>query len=886
MTGNSKRIVVIGDRIKDVHLLKPTQLSALRHDALRQTVQVETPGGADFLAHLLQGLYPETEITSADDKEAPIKVYQIWKAFPARRGDKTVKAFRVEQVVGRSGGVDTPVALSRPDTVAQADLLLIDSLGLGWLQRANQSDQTALATLAAGFHGVNILIKLSSMRDGIPSFGNDASSQTKLTVAISANSLRERGAAISLGLSWDRTIEETVHEFHTGLSSHDLARCHRVAVLYSLEAVAVFERDADGKMQMINFVYDPKGVEGSIVAQHEGYMFGSLSLLTAALAGHLVDPVGYPMYPALCLALHAMRTQLVEGLPVPKKSDVKIPDPNSIAREQKTLCLPYALKNADPAAQERKDLASCLNGFATAYRHDLLSTYPVQAGSDKFRSCLLADAAGYSEAYMAAKAFDVVLNGAERALGLVPSVVYGNFRTVDREEIERINTVRNLILSYRDAPTDRKPLSLAIFGPPGSGKSFAVKELAKALGFDKCDMIEFNLSQFRIESQDQLHEAFHQVRDATIRGGIPLVFWDEFDASNYRWLREFLAPMQDAIFTAGSINHPFGKAIFLFAGGVHSTFQSFNDKTNDKDAKAAEASKTNKIPDFISRLRGYINIKGPNPLATKDSPDHEHLIRRALLLRVFLQSALGRGDGDRLPVSAPLVQAFLRVKEYHHGARSLEALVRMCERHGMDYLGESSLPPDEPMAIHVNAEDFRNRLTQTAMNADMTEIIAKASHQGWMAQKKADGYDYGPERCDVGEHKTHRLIMDYDKLAEADKHANRCTALITLAKFAEAGIEIAHRPHASAASAELGEGELDALYRIEHDVWLRDHLLSGYTHCEKTNDELRLHNCVKKFDDLTEEEQRLDKVIIDAVLQALQMHGYILLKAVAIRQGR
>lgn len=163
----------MGDRIKDVHLLKPLQMLALRHDALCQTVQVETPGGADFLARLLQGLYPETEITSADEKEAPIKVYQIWKAFPARRVEKTAKVFRVEQVVGRSGEADLTTALSMPDTVANADFLLIDSLGLGWLQRAIRGDPSALATLAAGFHGENILLKLSSMRDGIPSFGND-----------------------------------------------------------------------------------------------------------------------------------------------------------------------------------------------------------------------------------------------------------------------------------------------------------------------------------------------------------------------------------------------------------------------------------------------------------------------------------------------------------------------------------------------------------------------------------------------------------------------------------------------------------------------------------------------------------------------------------------
>lgn len=892
MSGNARRIVVMGDRIADVHLLKPVQPSSLRHDTLRQTFQVETPGGADFLTRLLRGLYPETDISPDKSEEAPIRVYQIWKAFPARRGEKVATAFRVEQVVGRSGTTGATVVLPGLDAVVDADLLLVDSLGLGWLQRADQGDPPALATFAKGFHGNDILLKLSSLRDGIPLTGEDGAERSiydKRTVVISASSLRERGAAISRGLSWDRTIEETVREFSCGLSSRDLGRCRRVAVLYSLEAVAVFEREAGSTLQLIKFVYDPRAVEGSTAAQYDGHMFGSLSLLATALAGHLVDPVSYPLYPALCLALSAMRAQLAEGLPVLKDGGKEIPDTVSVAREQETLLLPHSLKKRDPIKQEaRKKLASklseTLDGFATIFRHELLDKHPGGGDANGFRSNLLADAAGYSEAYMAAKAFEIVLDGPDKALRGVPSAVYGNFRTVDREEIERINTVRNAILTYCADPTDKKPLSLAVFGPPGAGKSFAVKELAKTLGFDKGDMIEFNLSQFRTDIQEQLHEAFHQVRDATIRGGIPLVFWDEFEAADYRWLREFLAPMQDAVFTAGSNNHPFGKAIFIFAGGVHPTYQDFDlfgGKTREVDGSVgADKSRALKVPDFISRLRGYINIKGPNRVESKNNPDHEYLIRRALLLRVFLQSALGRGNKDSLPVSAPLVQSFLGVKKYLHGARSMEALVRMCERHGLDYLGESSLPPDDPMGIHVDVEDFRSRLAETTLNANMIEIIARASHQSWMEQKIADGYAWGPERCDVGNLKTHRLILDYDKLAEPDKQANRYTAMVTRAKFIEASIEIAHRPNASESGAKLDEDKLEAalikLYRIEHDVWLRGHLLHGYVHGEKTDDELRVHNCVKKFDELSEEEQRLDKTIIDGVVQALQSHGYLL----------
>ncbi len=70
----------------------------------------------------------------------------------------------------------------------------------------------------------------------------------------------------------------------------------------------------------------------------------------------------------------------------------------------------------------------------------------------------------------------------------------------------------------------------------------------------------------------------------------------------------------------------------------------------------------------------------------------------------------------------------------------------------------------------------------------------------------------------------------------------------------------------------------EKLYRIEHDVWLRDHLLNGYDYCGETDDLLRLHACVQRFDALTEEEQQLDVAIIDAVIEELEKKGYVLKK--------
>src|SRR6266446_3488461 len=81
------------------------------------------------------------------------------------------------------------------------------------------------------------------------------------------------------------------------------------------------------------------------------------------------------------------------------------------------------------------------------------------------------------------------------ALNNVPVGRFGDLATVDRWEIEALQSIRNLIAEYCDGPKSSKPISIAVFGPPGSGKSFAVEELAKTVLTGKVKELTFNLSQ-------------------------------------------------------------------------------------------------------------------------------------------------------------------------------------------------------------------------------------------------------------------------------------------------------------------------------------------------------------------------------------------------------
>src|SRR5262249_32194103 len=123
----------------------------------------------------------------------------------------------------------------------------------------------------------------------------------------------------------------------------------------------------------------------------------------------------------------------------------------------------------------------------------------------------------------------IAVEGDTEAVKGLPVERMGAWASVDRTEIESMRSVRNIIAEYLSQPHPTRPLSLAVFGPPGAGKSFAIKQMARGWAASGVQMtvLEFNLSQFR--SAAMLPAALQRVRDCAVEGSLPLVFWDEFD---------------------------------------------------------------------------------------------------------------------------------------------------------------------------------------------------------------------------------------------------------------------------------------------------------------------------------------------------------------------
>jgi hypothetical protein len=745
----------------------------------------------------------------------------------------------------------------RPDVPPSPDVLAIEDRALVFrdtpemwpaaLQEGGRPASVILATDAPLFEGALWRKLLKEHRD-------------RLTVIVPADALRACGAAIRAPLSWDRTIEETAAELLGDRFANGLALVRRAVVVFGTDGAASFTRlpilgvPADGLAERVQFetcLYDPAYLERSWAAKRPGLALNATGIIAAAMVRHELEPESYPLYLALGRGLATARESHHRGAGTVGNA--------CLGPSAKDIIGLFHPKTGEPAAT-----------YFTAFPHPILND-PKFTLRPATQSDLLEDFTGAGLDSVVSTGIDIVLRGADAALKAVPKANFGKYFTVDRDEIERINSIRNLIITYLNNPKDTRPLSFAVFGPPGAGKSFAVKELMKDVAGESAASYNFNLSQM---SDTDLPEAFHRIRDAATRNQTPFVFWDEFDTGDLKWLKDFLCPMQDAEFHARGVHHPFGKVIFVFAGSTAATLAEFDkkpgaeeDKKEEKEKKEKEFKefKNNKGPDFVSRLRGHIDVKGPSP--EKGASGHAHVIRRAIMLRKNLEkhaAHLVDPITKHLAVDASVVRAFLTATNYEHGARSIESIVSMSSTTKASCFGAAELPSTDLLKLHVT-DDFEKNLKVPALGLKEIEALAIAAHEAWRASRKTEAK---PNPNDV----------PFANLADDMKESNRSGVRSTLVGLAALSYRLVRCTPGTQSVSTLPDEQHEPLKRLEHDRWLRERLQNGWAYGKPSKPPLRLNENVLPFDKLPAEVRPLDLVALQTILARLPELGYAVVK--------
>ncbi|MCE5287050.1 MAG: Ryanodine receptor Ryr, partial [Pelosinus sp.] len=343
-------------------------------------------------------------------------------------------------------------------------------------------------------------------------------------------------------------------------------------------------------------------------------------------------------------------------------------------------------------------------------------------------------------------------------------------------------------------------------------------QVAASIAPKLIERLNFNLSQFRTPLE--LIAAFHKVRDLSLEGKIPLVFFDEFDSTfeeKLGWLKYFLSPMQDGVFREGDSLHSIGKTIFVFAGGTSNTLQTFcGEKITDKQEKKRflQEFKLAKGPDFLSRLRGYVNILGPNQ--TDPVTDQLFIIRRAMLLRSLLEKKVPHliTDGEA-QIDNGVLRALLKIAKYKHESRSMEAILDMSLLTKAKKWEQSYLPSKEQLKLHVDEETFLRHLMHDTFYSEKIENLSIAIHEKFRELNEHNPY--------ISE----KHIKPWHELGDDIKNFTREQAKHipdALMKISYDVVSVKDNPDI----LEFTEEELNILAAYEHSYWFQYKKSNGW----------------------------------------------------------
>lgn len=685
------------------------------------------PGGSAMTFQLLKEMIPtdlaQVEGAALDEallnrpKDRQITTsWTVWREFPNPGFDHY--SYRLEKWHEfEPGKWNYPAA----KLYGHPDLLVIQDSNLGF--RACPEGWPEVLSIDTNEHYPrDIIIQLGQYNDGhdnpLLKRIMDMGLSDRTTIVTSLSDLRSCAVKIGISLSWERMLEEVLAAVlskncpFVGPDGKSIKYKQIIVTLGASGTIII------GKNKC-TVIFDRSRQEGDFASHYPGQMMGYHACLLGAMAAAWAEnPSAMNWVEASSIGIKLARILHILGYEVGEENHYKY------------LRFPY-----QTIAQYRHELSSGIYRTDDPIIHQVGDLGFFQADNETIINKVDGDNWTILEENLIKKqkhqlrdpqdavnecARNIVLKGPLIALADVPVEAIGAWSSADRQEIEGVRSVKNAMQDYRQLKNPDKPLCVAVFGPPGAGKSFVVTEIARGLNIGEDAQLTFNLSQF--ESPQELQTAFHQIRDLNLKGKMPLVFWDEFDTPcegrSLGWLRYFLAPMQDGAFSDQGISHPLGGGIYVFAGATRHSFDDFQKGNNIEDRNA-------KKPDFISRLRAYINIRGinGNPNTVED---RLYMIRRAFILRQYLQTNAPQIIREgQFVIETGVLDAFLRVNKYYHGARSMENLIKMSSLADKRKFELSSLPPDNIVEMHVNIKEF-NALT--SMGNRKTLRIGIAGH--------------------------------------------------------------------------------------------------------------------------------------------------------------
>jgi len=145
------------------------------------------------------------------------------------------------------------------------------------------------------------------------------------------------------------------------------------------------------------------------------------------------------------------------------------------------------------------------------------------------------------------------------------------------------------------------------------------------------------------------------------------------------------------------------------------------------------------------------------------------------------------------------------------------------------------------------ANEYRRILEARELAVDVSpELIliaekqARASHEGWLAGKRAQGYVYGPETNDNPEKGplTNPNMVSFDELDENTKKSNISNAVAVIKILRTKNVTF----------VDFLECILHPIAKEIHDEWCKEKFAAGWTWGEKTDKAKKIHRDLVPFE--------------------------------------
>ncbi|KAK6330306.1 hypothetical protein TWF730_004800 [Orbilia blumenaviensis] len=643
----------------------------------------------------------------------------------------------------------------------------------------------------------------------------------RLVVVVSANDLRAEGVQLSHGLSWEKTCEDFVEQLGSIGRLVSLVTCAHLIILFNCDGV-IYHRG--GHLNQPILYFDPKCTEEEFLRQNLGDVPGIKEAFIAGMVTHLGGSVRN-LGEAIELGLLSSRRLAASGL-------VRGPKPT----DRPEHLSPYIM--------------SALVTSKTSIFKLLIPSDVIGSGSDQYWSIL--DRMVGDPAQVAR---DIAKTGiSSSGSSGIPVAQFGRLVLVDRHEIESFRIVSNVLRDYIDLP-QTKPISIALFGPRGSGRSYAAMEMGTAL-LNGQKVSHFRMDLTQISNPKDLIPIFHSIRDSNLEGGFPLVYINGFDTpvpgSSLLWLFHLLTPMLHGRFIDNGESRPIGRAVFFLGSINFKTYQKFQNQVGG----GSRGLTPPRFEEFLGCLHGYVNMLGPDCVG-----DHDRLypVRRAVILRELLEEREPKLKVDgRISIDESVLDGLLLVPSYRQGIRSLKSIIAMSRLNGARQFERAALPPTNQLDLHVNSDDFLRYLNGNVLPESIREHLAQNIHTAYLRKRFSMGMS-DEDRKRPGHQPWEQLSEEFRESARA--HADNIPRKLRLVScFLAEKQDHMHREPVEGFTMD----EIEVLAKNEHDRWNAERLQKQWTKSSKTDPTVRTSSFLVAWDDLAKEWQDVDRVLVAA----------------------